>query len=232
MYYFVSDNLFCAYHMCIVFVHILCANVLYLQKGNIEGGSYRQRNVFLYPPQDPTVCGGLDPNVVGSGICGVNGNSLVFAADQSADTCNDGSIGGPFDSFGLIFNTKTELVGADNAILYQVFAPEIPFGGRLFQSQLTTLTGANDTIRTRSAQQFDAFGGSELQVSMSFFRERKVTEEEFYTEFNNTIAAYQILDSDLCSLSLGALPYQNYTASYEQCIDHLNQSFEYPFSPI
>ena len=210
------------------------AIVLYhMHEGNIEGGAYRQRNVFLYPPQpDPTVCSRLNPNVVGDGTCGVNGNSLVFVADQSADTCSDGSIGGPFESFDLIFDTQTELVGADNALLYQVFAPEIPFGGRLFQSQLTTLTGANDTIRTRSAQQFDGFGGTELPVSMSFYRETKVTEEEFYTAFNNTIEEYKILDSDLCSLTLGAVPYLNYTASYEQCIDHLNQSFEPPFNPI
>lgn len=205
-----------------------------MHKGNIEGGAYRQRNVFLYPPQDPEVCNVLDPNenVKGNGTCGDNGNSLVFGADQSADTCIDGSIEGPFGSPGFIFNTKTELVGADNALLYQVFSPEV-VGGKLFQSQLTTLTGENDTIRTRSAQQFDALtSGLGLQETMSFFRERKVSEEEFYTAFNNTIAEYNILDSDLCEKTLGGARYQNYNASYEQCVDHLNQSFETPFNTI
>ena len=147
---------------------------------------------------------------------------------------------GPFGSAPFIFDTKTELVGADNALLYQVFAPEVA-GGKLFQSQLTTLTGENDTIRTRSAQQFDALQidpltfaplGIGLQETMSFFRERKVSEEEFYTAFNNTIAEYNILDSDLCEKTLGGARYQNYNASYDQCIDHLDQSFESPFNPI
>jgi len=196
-------------------------------KGNIVGGAYRQRNVFLYPPQDPGNCAEFDPNVIGNGTCGENGNSLVFGADQSAETCSDGSIGGIFAGG---FDTKTELVGADNALLYQVFAPEM-FGGGIFQSQLTTLTGDNDTIRTRSAQQF-SFSGSGMQDSMSFFREFKVSEEEFYTEFNNTIAEYNILDSDLCFRTLGGAQYEDYEPGYDQCRKHLNQPFESPFNQI
>jgi len=223
IYVSVSDYLFCAYHMCHCFY--------IMHKGNIVGGAYRQRNVFLYPPQDLEVCAGinttLNPNVIGNGTCGENGNSLVFGADQSAETCSDGSIGGPFAGG---FDTKTELVGADNALLYQVFLPDM-FGGGIFQSQLTTLTGDNDTIRTRSAQQF-SFSGSGLQDSMSFFREFKVSEEEFYTEFNKTIEEYNIRNDDLCERTLGGAQYEDYEASYEQCVDHLDQSFQSPFNPI
>lgn len=90
--------------------------------GNIKKNAYRQRNVFLYPPQDKSQC----PNDVsyGNGVCGLNGNTKIFYADQSATMCPKkkedfaGNIEGPYGDF---FYTTTELVGGNSALLYQVF---------------------------------------------------------------------------------------------------------------
>jgi hypothetical protein len=118
-----------------------------------------------------------------------------FSADQTATTCNTnpalgGDVAGPYAG---IFDTTTELIGADNALLYQVF-----LAGTLFQSQLTTLTidsSTNTTRRTRTAQGF--FNG--LPSSVSFYRERKVDKATFYAEMAKTITEYNILESDTCT---------------------------------
>lgn len=79
---------------------------------------------------------------MGDGVCGVNGNTKRFEADQSTAgvpggfSC-DGTIEGLFAGF---FDTKTTLVGKDNAVLYQVNFPQ-GLGGGLFQNQVTTLSG-------------------------------------------------------------------------------------------
>lgn len=202
--------------------------------GNIAGSAYRQRNVFLYPPQSESneMCKRDNPEVVGEGECGKNGNSLVFFADQAATSCSDnpalaGNIDGPFQSqFGPLYTT-TELIGQDNALLYQVFLP--PHMNPI-QSQLTTLTkgpGSDEfNYRTRSAQGFDFATG--LQTYLSFYRERKVSKQDFYAEMNKTIAEFNILDSDLCYLDggVGRQPIDGYRAGYEQCVTHLQASFD------
>ncbi len=205
--------------------------------GNIVGNAYRQRNVFLYAPvsESDENCNKQDnPEVDGEGKCerGKNGNSLVFFADQAATTCNDnpalaGDINGPFPSqFGTL-HTTTELIGQDNALLYQVFLPEHT---NPMQSQLTTLTkgpGSDEfNYRTRTAQGFNFATG--LQAYLSFYRERKVSKEVFYAEMNKTIAEFKILDSDLCYLDggVGRQPVDEYTAGYEQCVKHLETSFD------
>jgi len=212
--------------------------------GGVEGNAYRQRNVFLYPPARNSTCErfnlDLQPNVTGDGECGVNGNSLVFFADQEATTCSDnpelaGDVNGPFNSAFGPLPTTTELVGDGNALLYQVYVPGFLCGQSTkcpnpLQSQLTTLTkgpGSDEfDLRTRTAQGLNFVTGQ--QTYASFYRERKVTEEEFYSEMNNTIAEYNILDSDLCFLDGGAgrAPVANYTAGYEQCVAHLQTSFD------
>ena len=58
--------------------------------------AYRQRNVFLYPPQDSNVCDSANDAVKGDGVCGVNGNTKIFEADQVATTCSGGGIEGPY----------------------------------------------------------------------------------------------------------------------------------------
>ena len=99
------------------------------------------------------------------------------------------------------------------------------------QSQLTTLTQLPDSTwrRTRTAQGFDAFGNVGAASYASFYRERKVSEEEFWQEFELTKNEYNILDSDTCAWKSGETggPAQTsgYTAGVEACKDHLNDSF-------
>eukprot|EP00986_Skeletonema_menzelii_P008857 scaffold3858_cov153-Skeletonema_menzelii.AAC.4 len=199
-------------------------------------GSDGQPNVspsWPYPYNASTeTCGSANPNVIGNGTCGTNGNSLVFFADQEATTCSDnpelaGDVNGPFQSAYGTLNTTTELVGAENSLLYQIFVPgfENPL-----QSQLTTLTKSQGSeefdIRTRTAQGFNVATGE--QTSASFYRERKVSKVDFYTELSNTIEEYNILDSDLCFLNGGSgrIPVDGYTPGYDQCVEHLQSSFD------
>ncbi|EJK65579.1 hypothetical protein THAOC_13545 [Thalassiosira oceanica] len=164
-------------------------------------------------------CGETGDSVSGDGVCGVNGNSKTFEADQS-DTVGacDGSLSGPFPFPGVpggFVDTKTTLVGSDNALLYQVSSQ-----GMLIQSQLTTLSG-NDR-RTRTAQSFNPFNPSSPSVptNASFYRERKVTKEEFYQELTKWLEEYNILDSDMC-----ADPSTN-ESGYDVCVAHLEESFD------
>lgn len=206
--------------------------------GNIKKNAYRQRNVFLYPPQDKSQC----PNDVsyGNGVCGLNGNTKIFYADQSATMCPKkkedfaGNIEGPYGDF---FYTTTELVGGNSALLYQVFfkkealklfgidAPE----NRLYQSQLTTITRSLDgseVYRVRNAQGFDPVTGK--SSSASFYRERQVSKDEFYSSLQDTLDEYNILDSDTCAWTPGdtggSVP-SGLNPGFEACKDHLEYSF-------
>jgi hypothetical protein len=188
--------------------------------GATQGPAYRQRNVFLYPPQLEASCGGTADDVLGEGTCGDNGNSKVFSADQAAgEGDTDGSISGPYLGF---FDTTTELIGDGNAVLYQVY-----YNGMLFQSQLSTFSvNANGVKRrTRSAQSFR--GG--IPSSMSFYRERKVNKEAFYAALMATASEYNLLESDTCTWMnsmTGGLEATEYTPGLEGCTAHLEQSFE------
>lgn len=126
--------------------------------GNINKNAYRQRNIFLCPPETPDRCAEIETinagagdanklNLVqgpGGGTCSDNRNSLIFEADQSGCS-KDGSIAGEFTvdfgAFNLLVDTTTELIGADNALLYKVFGeiPAFSVPRSLSQSQLTTL---------------------------------------------------------------------------------------------
>lgn len=203
--------------------------------GEVEGNAYRQRNVFLYPPQTDDVCNDTDNASTGEGVCGSNGNSKIFKADQSATTCSKneelaGDIEGPYIQGPFSLPTKTQLVG-DNAVLYQVFIPGAMVGAdadRLYQSQLTTFSKNPSTgqlYRTRTAQGFDAFALVGVSTFASYYRERKVDETEFYTALANAIEAYSINDGDLCTWDNGGNPIANATGSFETCKDHLEQSF-------
>jgi hypothetical protein len=178
-------------------------------------------------------------NVIGSGSCGVNGNTKIFEADQEATECgNDGNISGPYVSGMFKTDTYTTLVGQDNAVLYQVYVPasttSVLFGEsepRLLQSQLTTITKSpsGEIRRTRSAQGFNAFsfdGTQHATNSMSYYRERKVTKEAFYAEFDKDQTAYNILSSDLCKWdSNGADVLGGGNGSMDACVAHLEESF-------
>lgn len=187
--------------------------------GNIAGGSYRQRNVFFYPPQTAEACAILN-STVGNGTCGVNGNTKNFEADQSTNGLScDGTIEG---TFATVFDTKTTLVGEDNALLYQVF-----YQGTLFQSQLTTLSG--NGRRTRSAHGFNSFdqsNGKSIPTYCSFYRERKVDRDEFYATLNATRIEYGILDADACSRNGQGVPLDGVVGGFDACKDHLDESLE------
>ena len=51
----------------------------------LDGNALKQRNVFIYPPQDPDKCSGTDDSTEGDGVCGVNGNEKVFGADHGSN---------------------------------------------------------------------------------------------------------------------------------------------------
>lgn len=190
--------------------------------GEVAGSAYRQRNVFLYPPADEEACETNGDAVVGTGVCGVNGNTKFFEADQSVTTCTDGGGSGTIEGlYGGFFNTKTTLIGDGTALLYQVLFPD----GLMFQSQLTTLTedpATGDTHRTRSAQGFGLDGASSYS---SYYRERKVTETEFWEEFYNTVDEYGVQSEDLCKWDGSGFEVMP-TGSAEVCEDHLKESFE------
>ncbi|KJF94079.1 hypothetical protein [Photobacterium angustum] len=159
----------------------------------VIGNSIKQRNVFLYPAKNSSECDSVE-DVVGSGICGDNGNEKVFSADQSASDC-DGNLSGPFEAFGMTLSTTTTLIG-DDTVLYQVRLPD----GSFTQNQLTTLP-PNDT-RVRTAQGF--FMGASTYAS--YYRERKVTKEEFVQLLEETRQEYNILELDYCGYDSGGSP--------------------------
>lgn len=177
--------------------------------------------------------------VTGNGTCGVNGNSKRFEADQSGESC-DGSIAGPFGTPPFQVDTVTTLVGNDNAVLYQINLPDYPppspdsgfpdfspLSGNLFQSQLTTLSG--NGRRTRTAQGFDAFNFDPASASIptysSFYRERKVSKEEFYEALEATLIEYNILEEDTCTRDSGGKQFPGIVGGIDACRDHLEESF-------
>ena len=203
--------------------------------GNTACNKYRQRNLFLYQAWDKTL----------------EGNSRIFFADQEATTTCDGNIEGPYSLFGIDFETETTLIGRDNAVLYQVYHPtasgtlniggqDVPFTCEesIFQSQLTTLNTLPDGTkqRTRTAQGFYAdcsynnlanFGGADnrgKQQFASFYRETRVTKDEFYAKLNETVMDYKIPESNLGAFLGSGLPSGN--SGYAFIEDHLESSFE------
>jgi len=212
--------------------------------GNVVGPAYRQRNVFVYRPLAAEECDGYDGNLTGMfhGACGTNGNTKLFQADQEVTDCEesagDGGISGPYAG---VFSTQTELVGDDNALLYQVtlpadaFGPGVPPSDCLLQSQLTTLTRSGDgaqVFRTRSAQSFECFNPATIgqPTSLSFYRERKVDREEFVAEMADALAAFNVTEGDTCAWENDATnnavpsPYHD-SPGIEACMLHLNESF-------
>mmetsp|Transcript_46320 Transcript_46320/g.47021 ORF Transcript_46320/g.47021 Transcript_46320/m.47021 type:complete len:331 (-) Transcript_46320:206-1198(-) len=201
--------------------------------GNVNGNKYRQRNVFLYPPQYEDLC--ADGNsVVGEGKCGKHGNSKIFMADQEVTTCDTntelrGDIEGRYEG---VFNTKTELIGRDNALLYQVYLDKTVFKlpqDQLYQSQLTTLTTdeSGNLFRTRSAQG-SPFAGVPVSSSMSYYRERKVSKKEFYNGLKEAKTEFKIKGSDFCAWKnddTGKVISTSFSG-FQACKSHLEESFE------
>ena len=169
----------------------------------------------------------------------MNGNTKIFSADQQASVCYDneemkGDIDGLYAGF---LPTKTQLVGQDNALLYQVFYPAAPDDLRLLQSQLTTITkdpASGQVFRTRSAQGFEFLGFVSpigTTTSSSYYRERKVNETIFYKEMQKAIDEYNILEDDLCKWDNNGNNV-SMSGSLGDCISHLNESFALPPPPV
>merc|ERR1719436_1559449 len=102
---------------------------------------------------------------------------------------------------------------------------------RLMQSQLTTLTQTPDGTwrRTRTAQGFDAFGNVGAPSYSSFYRERKVSEEEFWAALKQAQIDYNILDSDMCawkSAETGGPAESTGFSGMEGCREYLKESFD------
>ena len=172
----------------------------------VDGNAIRQRNVFLYPPKLAEECIGEDGEVIGDGTCGVNGNEKVFSADQSAVDC-DGNLAGPFMAYGMEMSTETTLMG-DDTVLYQVRMPD----GSLMQNQLTSLPG-NDT-RVRTAQGF--YMGNATYAS--YYRERRVSEMEFFWLLAQAREDYNILESDYCGYDSAG------QATEKSCDEHFERN--------
>lgn len=202
--------------------------------GYIRGNKYRQRNVFLYPPQKKLKCRKNESSTVGDGTCGKHGNTKVFMADQTATTCSDnpelgGDIQGPYQR---MFKTQTELIGRNNALLYQVYLDKEMFGlqeDRLYQSQLTTLTtdDSGNMFRTRTAQGFP-FAGSMASNYASYYRERKVSKVDFYRELRNTKAEFNIRSIDMCAWKndMTGKTIPTGSGNFKACKLHLEESFK------
>ncbi|MEZ9424283.1 hypothetical protein [Vibrio lentus] len=167
----------------------------------VIGNSITQRNVFLYPPNEPQDCTG-DGDIVGQGVCGKNGNEKIFSADQSASNCN-GGLAGSYTAYGMTVDTATTLMGK-NSVLYQVYLPN----GDIMQNQLTTLPPNNTRVRT--AQGFFM----NQPTYASFYRENKVTKEEFIKQLAGAREEYKILEEDFCGYDSSGQP------SQVTCTDH------------
>jgi hypothetical protein len=87
----------------------------------VAGNAIAQRNIFLYPPKNPSQCTGDASEVKGNGTCGVNGNEKVYSADQSASDCK-GSLAGRFSTIYGDADTFTTLVEPDR-VLYRWSSP-------------------------------------------------------------------------------------------------------------
>ena len=105
----------------------------------------------------------------------------------------------------------------DNTLLYQVF-----YNDAMVQSQLTTFTrdSSGQMFRTRSAQGFDPM--TQQSNSMSYYRERKVSKDEFYAEFIDAVASSNVKVEDLCKKDPTST---EDVGSFEKCVRHLEESF-------
>lgn len=165
----------------------------------LKGPCLQQRNVFVYPPLPKGDCTSPD-NVKGEGKCGVNGNERVFEAEQNAVDCN-GNLAGPFGTPPNAFDTETTVtLGNDDTVLYQVRLPKAA-GGALFQNQLTTL--GPDGTRLRTAQ--GIIPGTGRPTSLSFFREQRVSKQEWMKQLAETRAKFNVLESDYCGWDIASL---------------------------
>ena len=149
--------------------------------------SYNQRNIFMYPPS--TKCNIDNSTHVDGDVCGVNGGIKKFEASQTTEFCDPlqgGRISGPYGES----TTITSLIG-DNILLYQIWDQ-----GKLTQSQMTTITHSDTShYRTRTAQLIWSDSGT--LRTFSFYREKRVSRDDFWVDATRVRIAYNISDAML-----------------------------------
>jgi len=167
---------------------------------NITGNHLKQRNVFVYPPQDINKCS--TGKVIGAGTCGVNGNEKIFSADQFASDCN-GNLGGPYPYGQFTLDTNTIVFGNDT-VIYQVRFRKIDIDtpyfklhtahGAFNQNQITSLPGNGTRVRTAQS-----FNPDQTPQAASYYREKRVSSLQVWKQkLAELRAKYNVLPSDYC----------------------------------
>ena len=181
----------------------------------LDGARLVQRNVFVYPPLPPAECAARSaaglPTVVGGGTCGVHGNERVFEADQVAADCA-GNMGGS-GSFGPAQFQSTTTVVSPDTLLYRVQLPGEVGEAGLLQNQLTTTT-ADGRWRVRNAQSWAPTPDGPTLRSASFYRERRVSHEEWDARLAAARAAARVRRADYCAWDAVGAPQPQSCASF------------------
>eukprot|EP00168_Porphyra_purpurea_P013021 TRINITY_DN3508_c0_g1_i1.p2 TRINITY_DN3508_c0_g1~~TRINITY_DN3508_c0_g1_i1.p2 ORF type:complete len:305 (+),score=60.06 TRINITY_DN3508_c0_g1_i1:133-1047(+) len=166
----------------------------------LDGARLVQRNVFVYPPLPRAECAARSaagrPTVVGGGTCGVHGNERVFEADQAAADCAGNMAGS--GSFGPASFESTTTVVSPDTLLYRVQLPGVAGEAGLLQNQLTTTT-ANGRWRVRNAQSWAPTPVQPTLRGASFYRERRVSREEWDALLAAARAAARVRRADYCA---------------------------------
>ena len=228
--------------------------------GSVDGGSYSQReprhhkpvparayppptrrplshtehpvvfagNTFFYPPQTAARCTENNSTYVADEMCSVHGAAKLFQADQTTEFCNEkdgGRISGPYGADSTI----TTLIGTQ-AVLYQIWSSDSNGESVLSQSQMTTITHLSDgqIRRTRTAQFFDKNSGEAAQFS--FYRELKVHESTFWTQFNATMVEYNVSPATIDKRCTGR--FGNLKQFMEGSFDWDGDKYSCPLAPM
>jgi len=170
--------------------------------GSVRDGSYSQRNTFLYPPQTAYHCALNNNTYLDEEPCGSTGSAKLFQADQTTKYCDRNDGGRISGAYGED-STTTTLIG-DQAVLYQIWSANKAGEMVFYQSQMTTITHSDGNVRrTRTAQFFDKETGE--AAWFSFYREQKVPESVFWSQFNTTLAEYNVSDATIARRCHGGL---------------------------
>ena len=126
-------------------------------------------------------------------------NQLQINPFDSADQCTYDNPGAIEGIFAFSKYTWTSLMGRrDDSVLYEVYDGK-DGSGPVGQKQLTTMheitkdDGTTEMRRTRTAQGFSSDGSDSYA---SYYRERKVSREEFYDALTAKVSEYNILPVD------------------------------------
>ena len=182
----------------------------------------------MYPPQTATRCTENNATYVADETCSLHGGAKLFQADQTTEFCNEkdgGRISGPYGADSTI----TTLIGTQ-AVLYQIWSSNSNGESVLSQSQMTTITHSSDgqIRRTRTAQFFDKNSGEAAQFS--FYRELKVHESTFWTQFNATMVEYNVSPATIDKRCTGG--FGNLEQFMEGSFDWDGDKYSCPLAPM